>query len=131
MVLMPLSLVFRHGMVWAAVAFLILAVAVIIKNRRPADVFIGIAALDILLGAAAGLWFGVLAAAVQTLVCGFIFRRQIWDKLLLNGHIKSGRDTAFYRIQTRYRKSSERQKKDTYRHKSPLQVRYRRNGRGS
>ena len=28
------------------------------------------------------------------------------------------------------RKSSERQKKDTYRHKSPLQVRYRRNGRG-
>ena len=65
-----------------AVAFLILAVAVIIKNRRPADVFIGIAALDILLGAAAGLWFGVLAAAVQTLVCGFIFRRQIWDKLI-------------------------------------------------
>ena len=43
---------------------------------------IGIAALDILLGAAAGLWFGVLAAAVQTLVCGFIFRRQIWDKLI-------------------------------------------------
>lgn len=82
MVLMPLSLVFRHGMVWAAVAFLILAVAVIIKNRRSADVFIGIAALDILLGAAAGLWFGVLAAAVQTLVCGFIFRRQIWDKLI-------------------------------------------------
>ena len=69
-------------MVWAAVAFLILAVAVIIKNRRAADVFIGIAALDILLGAAAGLWFGVLAAAVQTLVCGFIFRRQIWDKLI-------------------------------------------------
>ncbi|MFR5119434.1 MAG: hypothetical protein ACLTD2_05425 [Ruminococcus sp.] len=61
---------------------LILAVAVIIKNRRPADVFIGIAALDLLLGAAAGLWFGVLAAAVQTLVCGFIFRRQIWDKLI-------------------------------------------------
>ena len=82
MVLMPLSLVFRHGMVWAAVAFLILAVGVIIKNRRPADVFIGIAALDLLLGAAAGLWFGVLAAAVQTLVCGFIFRRQIWDKLI-------------------------------------------------
>ena len=82
MVLMPLSLVIRHGMVWAAVAFLILAVAVIIKNRRAADVFIGIAALDILLGAAAGLWFGVLAAAVQTLVCGFIFRRQIWDKLI-------------------------------------------------
>ena len=82
MVLMPLSLVIRHGMVWAAVAFLILAVAVIIKNLRPADVFIGIAALDILLGAAAGLWFGVLAAAVQTLVCGFIFRRQIWDKLI-------------------------------------------------
>ena len=82
MVLMSLSLVFRHGMVWAAVAFLILAVAVIIKNRRPADVFIGIAALDLLLGAAAGLWFGVLAAAVQTLVCGFIFRRQIWDKLI-------------------------------------------------
>lgn len=52
------------------------------QNRRAADVFIGIAALDILLGAAAGLWFGVLAAAVQTLVCGFIFRRQIWDKLI-------------------------------------------------
>ncbi len=24
----------------------------------------------------------MLAAAVQTLVCGFIFRRQIWDKLI-------------------------------------------------
>ena len=68
MVLMPLSLVFRHGMVWAAVAFLILAVAGIIIYCRRADVFIVIAALDILLGAAAGLWFGVLAAAVQTLV---------------------------------------------------------------
>ena len=82
LVLMPLSLVFRHGMVWTAAALVILAAVVIIKNRRAGDIFLGIAALDILLGAAAGLWFCVLAAAVQILVCAVIFRKQLWNKMV-------------------------------------------------
>ena len=82
LVLMPLSLVFRHGMVWTAAALVILAAVVIIKNRRAGDIFLGIAALDILLGAAAGLWFCVLAAAIQILVCAVIFRKQLWNKMV-------------------------------------------------
>lgn len=96
MVLMPLSLVFRHGMVWAAVAFLILAVAVIIKIAGQQMFSLALRHLIYCLVRRQDFGSACLRRRCRHLYAA-LYSADRYGISLLNGHIKSGRDTAFYR----------------------------------
>lgn len=77
-----LSLIFRHGAAAAAAAFLILSLTGLVRYRRTKDIAVSLVSLDVLLIAFANVWFGILAACAEILAAGFIYRKQIWNKLI-------------------------------------------------
>lgn len=82
LVLMPLSLVFRHGFIAFSAALVILSAAMLIRCRRVRNIGVSVIALDLLMMAYAGIWVGVLAAAVEILAFLVIYRKRIWNKMI-------------------------------------------------